>query len=72
MMTIIDVRCVMRVSMNLTRVILESFLFDEIVASYNSDPDYTDIIAYLRALSDAALEALLRTKQNHIQRYTFR
>ena len=49
MMTIIDVRCVMRVSMNLTRVILESFLFDEIVASYNSDPDYTDIIAYLRA-----------------------
>ena len=45
MKTMIDVRCV---SLNLTRVSPESCLFDEIVAAYNRDPDYADIIAYSR------------------------
>ena len=40
------------------------------VATYSSNPDYADIIAYLRALSDVALGDLTRTKRNHIQRYT--
>ena len=50
-----DDRCAMCVSLNLTRVSPESCLFDEIVAAYNRDPDYADIIAYLRAPSDVAL-----------------
>ena len=48
----------------------ESCLFDKVVAAYASDPDYADIIAYLRAPSDVALRALSRTKRDHIQRYT--
>ena len=54
-----DDRCAMGVSLNLTRVSPESCLFDEIVAAYNSDPDYADIIAYLRAPSDVALGSFI-------------
>ena len=36
----------------------ELCLFDEIVVAYENDPDYADIIAYLRAPSDVALGAL--------------
>ena len=54
-----DDRCAMCVSLNLTRVSLEPCLFDEIVAAYNSDPDYADIIAYLRAPSDVALGSFI-------------
>ena len=60
----------MCVSLNLTRVTPEPCLFDEIVAAYKSDSDYADIIDYLRALSDAALGALSRTKRDHIHRYS--
>ena len=49
-----DDRCVMGVSLNLTRVSPELCLFDEIVADYANDPDYADIIAYLRGHSDVA------------------
>ena len=56
MKTMIHVRWV---SLNLTRVSSESCLFDEIVAAYNSDPDYADIIAYLRAPSDVALGSFI-------------
>ena len=65
-----DDRCATCVSLNLTRVTPELCLFDEIVAAYANDPDYADIIAYLRAPSDAALGALSRTKRDHIQRYS--
>ena len=54
-----DDRCAMCVSLNLTRASTESCLFDEIVAIYNSDPDYADIIAYLRAPSDVALGSFI-------------
>ena len=63
----IDGRCV---SLNFTRVSPESCLFDEVVAAYNSDPDYADIVAYLRATSKVTLGALSRTKLDYIQRYT--
>ena len=65
-----DDRCATCLSLNLTRVSPKSCLFDEIVAAYKSDTDYADIIAYLRALSDATLGALSRSKRDHIQRYT--
>ena len=52
-------RCAMELSLNLTRVSTESCFFNEVVAAYASGPDYADIIAYLRALSDAALEAFI-------------
>ena len=54
-----DDRCAMGVSLNLTRVSPGSCLFDEIVAAYNRDPDYADIIAYLRAPSDVALGSFI-------------
>ena len=60
----------MCVSLYLTRVSPESCLFDEIVAAYNSDPDYAAFVYYLHAPSDAALGALSRSKRNHSQRYT--
>uniref|UniRef100_A0AAV1UYN1 Uncharacterized protein n=1 Tax=Peronospora matthiolae TaxID=2874970 RepID=A0AAV1UYN1_9STRA len=63
-----DDECVTCVSLNLTRVTPELCLFDEAVAAYANDPDYADIIAYLRAPSDAALGALSRTKRDTIQR----
>uniref|UniRef100_A0AAV1TNN0 Integrase catalytic domain-containing protein n=1 Tax=Peronospora matthiolae TaxID=2874970 RepID=A0AAV1TNN0_9STRA len=44
--------------------------FRWIVAAYANDPDYADIIAYLRAPSEAALGALSRTKRDRIQRYS--
>ena len=50
-----DGRCAMCASLNLTRVSPESCLFDKIFAAYASDPDYADIIAYLRAPSDVVL-----------------
>uniref|UniRef100_A0AAV1TZI6 Integrase zinc-binding domain-containing protein n=1 Tax=Peronospora matthiolae TaxID=2874970 RepID=A0AAV1TZI6_9STRA len=65
-----DDRCATCVPLNLTRVTPELCLNDEIVAAYANDPDYADIIAYLRAPSDAALGALSRTKREHIQRYS--
>ena len=55
-------RCAMQLSLNLTRVSTESCFFNEVVAAYASGPDYADIIAYLRALSDAALEAFIADK----------
>ena len=60
----------MCVSLNRTQVSSESCLFDEIVATYTSDPDYADIIAYLHASIDVTLGALSRTKRDHIHRYT--
>ena len=63
-----DDRCAMYVSLNLTRFSPEMCLFDEFVAAYANDPDYSDIIAYLRAPSDVALGALSRTQRNHILR----
>ena len=48
----------------------ESCLFDEGVAAYTSDPDYADIIDYMRAPNDAALGNLSRTKRDRIHRYT--
>uniref|UniRef100_A0AAV1TSL1 Uncharacterized protein n=1 Tax=Peronospora matthiolae TaxID=2874970 RepID=A0AAV1TSL1_9STRA len=51
-----DDRCVTCVSLNLTQVTPELRLFDEIVAAYANDPVYADIMIYLRAPSDAALE----------------
>ena len=65
-----DDRCATCVSLNLTRVFPESCLIDETVAAYTSDPNYADIIAYLRVSSDAALGARSRSKRDHIQRYT--
>uniref|UniRef100_A0AAV1TNW0 Reverse transcriptase domain-containing protein n=1 Tax=Peronospora matthiolae TaxID=2874970 RepID=A0AAV1TNW0_9STRA len=65
-----DDRCATCVSLNLTRVTPELCLIDEIVAAYANDPNYADIIAYLRAPSEAALGALSRTKRDHIQRYS--
>uniref|UniRef100_A0AAV1TQ33 Reverse transcriptase domain-containing protein n=1 Tax=Peronospora matthiolae TaxID=2874970 RepID=A0AAV1TQ33_9STRA len=65
-----DNRCATCVSLNLSRVTPELCLFDEIVAAYANDPDYADIIAYLRAPSEAALGALSRTKRDYIQRYS--
>ena len=61
-----DDRCATCVSLNLTRVSPESCLLGEVVATYTSDPDYVDIIAYLRAPSDAALGATSRTKSSDI------
>ena len=49
-----DDRCTMCVSLNLTRVSPELSIYDEIVAAYANDPDYADIIAYLRGHSDVA------------------
>ena len=43
----------------------ESCLFDEVVTAYANDPDYADIIPYLRAPTDVALEALSRSKRDH-------
>ena len=57
-------------SLNLTRVTPELCLFDNIVAAYKNDPDYADIIAYLRAPSDVALGALSRIKRDQICRYS--
>ena len=45
-------------------------MFDEIVAAYANDPDYAEIITYLRAPSDVALGGLSRTKRDHIRRYS--
>ena len=42
-------------------------LFDEIVAVFNSDSDYADVIAYLRAPSDVTLGALSKTKRDHMR-----
>ena len=41
-------QCAMCVSLNLTRFSPESCLFDKIVATYANDPDYADIITFLR------------------------
>ena len=60
-----------RVSLNLTRVTPELCLFDEIVVAYANDPEYADIIAYLRTASDVALGTFSRTKQDQIQRYLY-
>ena len=65
-----DDRCATCVSLNVTRVTPELCLFDDIVAAYGNDPDYADIIAYLRASSDVALKASSRSKRDHFQRYT--
>ena len=56
-----DDRCAMFMSLNLTRVIPEMCLFDAIVAAYANDPEYADIITYLRAPSNVALGAQSRT-----------
>ena len=60
----------MCVLLNLTRASPESCLFDEIVAAYNSDPDYADIIAYLRAPSGVALGSFIAIQARSHQRYT--
>ena len=48
----------------------KSCLFDKIIAVCDSDPDYANVINYLRAASDVAVRALLRTKCNLIQHHT--
>ena len=56
----------MCVSLHLTRATPDLCLLDEIVADYKNEPNYADIIAYLRAPCDVTLRALSRTKRDHI------
>uniref|UniRef100_A0AAV1V5P0 Integrase zinc-binding domain-containing protein n=1 Tax=Peronospora matthiolae TaxID=2874970 RepID=A0AAV1V5P0_9STRA len=56
------------VSLNFVRVTHELCLFDKFVAAYANDPDYADIMNYLRAPSASSLRALSRTKSDHIHR----
>ena len=50
--------CIAEPDSGFSRVVL----YGEIVASYNSDSNYADIIAYLQDPIDVALDALLQTK----------
>ena len=43
---------------------------DEIVVAYANDPEFADIVAYLRAPSNVARVALSQTKWDQIQRYS--
>ena len=62
-----DCRCATCVSLNQTLVSPESCFFNGVIAAYTSDSDYADIIAYLRAPSNAAQGDLSRSKRDHIQ-----
>lgn len=65
-----DGKCATCGALNLTRVVSELPLHDEIVPAYAGDPDYADIITHLRSPNDVSLEAHSRTKRVHISRYS--
>ncbi|CAI5722725.1 unnamed protein product [Peronospora destructor] len=49
--------CMTCIALNMTKVSAELPLYEEIAKAYEVDPDYDEIVAYLRAPSDDALEA---------------
>ncbi|CAI5740206.1 unnamed protein product [Peronospora destructor] len=61
--------CMTRIALNMTKVSAGLPLYEEIAKAYEVDPDYGEIVAYLRAPSDDALGALPRFMRARIHRY---